>query len=106
MLPYFFNYTMPLFHLGLRMSERGVLADPVVLGQFKERLTRGVELKNKRFDAMTFGLHKLHKTIKKVKTIVEVEQSVNAASPQQLMTWLYEELGLPKQFTKENILIS
>jgi len=94
---------MNLFALGLEMSERGVLADAKLLEQFKQRLTVGVERKKERFENLT-----VRPTIKKKKHTkkgvpwfeeVQVVQGVNPASPQQLMTWFYDELKLPVQYT-------
>lgn len=102
MIDYFNSYTMPLFHLGLEMSERGVLADQKLLLQFKERLSCGVELKRERFEKLTTRtVEKIKKHKKKGETFEEaysVIKGVNAASPKQLMGWLYDELKLPVQF--------
>jgi len=103
MLDYFNSYTMPLFALGLEMSECGVLADAKLLERFKQRLSIGVERKKERFEKLT-----IRSTIKKKKHTrkgepwfedIMVEQGVNPASPKQLMAWLYEELKLPIQYT-------
>ena len=98
MLNYFFQYTMPLFHLALELSERGVLVDREVLTKFREKLTIGVEKKRLRFEKLTERLVEKKKKVKKVEVIEQVMQGVSASSPVQLMKWLYDELQLPKQF--------
>lgn len=116
MLQYFHEYIMPLFHLGLEMSERGVCVDKELLERYKTLLTRGIEKKRARFEELTkrniLVPSKRHVNKKKKneteEEFLERKQSaeapipmvkgVNPASPKQVMDWLYEELKLPKQY--------
>lgn len=98
MLSYFHNYTMPLFCLGLEMSDRGVRADLELLNRYKTLLERGVAAKKERFEHLTQREVAVVKKRKKGDITEVVLQGVNPSSPKQLMQWLYEELGLPKQY--------